>query len=42
MVIRGTQSTQELDSYPLVMMPQLGEELKLDTQTLIGVQLQNR
>ena len=33
---------QELDSYPLAMMLQLGKKLKLDTQTLVGVQLQDR
>lgn len=32
----------ELDSYPSVMMLQFGEKLKLDTQPLISVQLQNR
>lgn len=30
-----------LGSYPLAMMPQCGQKLKLDTQTFVGVQLQD-
>lgn len=29
------------DPYPLVVMPQCGQKLKPDTQTLVGVQLQD-
>lgn len=41
-VNKRMQSPQELSSYPLAVMVQLGQKLKLDTQTFIGVQLQDR
>lgn len=31
-----------LESYPLVMMLQCGQKLKLDAQTFVGAQLQDR
>lgn len=38
---RGHHRPPWWDSYPLVMMPQCGQKLKPDTQTLIGAQLQD-
>lgn len=38
---RGHHRPPWWDSYPLVMMPQCGQKLKPDTQTLVGVQLQD-
>lgn len=41
-IIRGTQPTLETAAYPLAMMLQFGQKLKLDAQALIGAQLQDR
>lgn len=41
-IMRGTQSTLGPAAYPLVMMLQSGQKLKLDAQAFIGVQLQDR
>lgn len=41
-IVGRTQSTLGPAAYPLVMMLQFRQKLKLDTHTFIGVQLQDR